>query len=111
MGDLEASKREHSCVERLSTFPEANGPFRIQYAGEISLQAGLALAALPSCPSIPYALLALGSPVLTYLLLTKVSGIPMVEPESAKRHGKNWENYANKVPMLWPWGKTGLWRE
>lgn len=88
------------------------------YAGEITLWAGPSLLALPTVlaaahtsnplstrlPSyFPY-LLAIPC-VFEYFLLTKASGVPLLEESGDKKYGhlKEWREYKEKVPVLFAW--------
>jgi steroid 5-alpha reductase family enzyme len=70
------------------------------YFGEITLWLGIALIALPALAGWQY--LTLISPVFVYLLLTRVSGIPLLEA----RAEKNWSGepeyraYRDRTPVL-----------
>jgi steroid 5-alpha reductase family enzyme len=49
------------------------------------------------------------SPLFTLLLLTKVSGVPMLEASADARWGSRPEyaDYKKRTPVLWPWGRRG----
>jgi len=70
------------------------------YFGEILLWWGIALVALPAIQGWP--LVTLISPVFVYLLLTKVSGIPLLEARGRKRWGQNpeYQAYVADTPAL-----------
>lgn len=72
------------------------------YCGEIVLWAGVALVALPALSG--WAHLTLVSPLFVYLLLTRVSGIPMLEARSRKKWGDDpaYRAYLERTPVLWP---------
>jgi steroid 5-alpha reductase family enzyme len=72
------------------------------YFGEIMLWVGVALIALPVLSGWQY--LTLISPVFVYLLLTRVSGIPMLEARADERWGGNpdYEAYKASTPVLFP---------
>lgn len=59
------------------------------YFGEVMLWFGVALIALPVLQSWSY--IALISPLFVYILITKISGIPMLETKADKRWGDNTE--------------------
>jgi len=48
--------------------------------------------------------LALFSPVLTYFLLTRISGIPLLERKADKKWGEEatYKEYKTKTPVLFP---------
>jgi len=75
------------------------------YFGEILLWTGIALLALPALTGWQMATLI--SPVFVYLLLTKVSGVPLLEKKSDSKWGGHPEYEAYKattpelVPKLW----------
>ena len=47
------------------------------------------------------------SPIFVYLLLTKVSGINMLEPRADKKWGTNeeYQRYKQETPILFPFTK------
>jgi steroid 5-alpha reductase family enzyme len=72
------------------------------YFGEISLWVGIAIIALPVLHGWQW--IALISPVLVTLLLTRVSGIPLLEKKADKKWGgqQDYEDYKKKTPVLIP---------
>jgi steroid 5-alpha reductase family enzyme len=72
------------------------------YFGEITLWVGVALVALPALSSWQYATLV--SPVFVYVLLTRISGIPLLESRAQKRWGDDPEYRAHRArtPLLFP---------
>jgi len=70
------------------------------YFGEITLWVGIALIAFPVLSSWQY--MTLLSPVFVFLLLTRVSGIPMLERRADKRWGgqPDYEDYKATTPVL-----------
>lgn len=70
------------------------------YFGEILLWTGIALMALPQLRGWQY--ITLLSPVFIYLLLTHISGIPMLEEKSDRRWGgqPDYEAYKAHTPVL-----------
>lgn len=70
------------------------------YFGEILLWIGMALIALPILSGWRYVMLI--SPVFVFLLLTKVSGIPLLERRGKKRWGDEpaYQDYLAKTPSL-----------
>ena len=77
------------------------------YAGEITLWLGISLIALPSFSGLLN--LGLISPLFVYWLLSRVSGVPMLEESALKRWGEDprFQEYLNKTPVLFPWSHTG----
>lgn len=78
------------------------------YFGEIVLWTGVAIIAFPILSGWGYATLI--SPVFVYLLLTRVSGVPLLEKSAEERWGgqDDYEEYKRKTPVLVPWlGRTG----
>lgn len=79
------------------------------YLGEVGLWTGVAVLASRSLQSayFPTGTLALAaiSPLLTWLLLTRVSGIPPLEAAGDKKFGNDpgWHEYKKRVPVFWPW--------
>jgi len=72
------------------------------YLGEILLWTGVALAALPAL-SGP-ALATLVSPLFVYVLLTRVSGTPLLEARADAKWGEDpgYRAYKARTPELWP---------
>merc|ERR1719391_411990 len=76
------------------------------YFGEILLWFGLYISASSSFTGLQY--LSVGSPVLVMLLITKLSGIPLLEAAGKKKWGDNSEylRYLAETPVLVPFIKT-----
>ncbi|HEY3311820.1 MAG TPA: DUF1295 domain-containing protein [Anaerolineales bacterium] len=72
------------------------------YFGEIILWVGVALIALPVLQG--WQLVALISPVFVTLLLTRVSGVPLLEKKADKKWGgqEDYEAYKKRTPVLIP---------
>jgi steroid 5-alpha reductase family enzyme len=72
------------------------------YFGEITLWVGVALIALPALTGWQYATLI--SPVFVYVLLTRISGIPLLESRGKKKWGAEPEYvaYRERTPVLFP---------
>lgn len=72
------------------------------YFGEITLWTGMAILALPVLSGSQY--VALISPVFVILLLTRISGIPMLQEAGKKRWGdeKEYLVYLNNTSLLIP---------
>jgi steroid 5-alpha reductase family enzyme len=72
------------------------------YFGEILLWIGVAIIALPVLQGWQW--VALISPVFVTLLLTRVSGIPLLEQKADKKWGgqPDYEDYKKKTPVLIP---------
>jgi len=72
------------------------------YFGEILLWLGVTVIAFPILKGGQY--IALISPIFVYLLLTKVSGVPMLENKADKTWGgqKEYEEYKKNTPVLIP---------
>ncbi len=72
------------------------------YFGEIVLWTGIAIMALPVLSGWRW--ITLISPVFVVLLLTRVSGIPMLEARAEKRWGdeEEYQQYTNRTPVLIP---------
>ena len=72
------------------------------YFGEITLWTGVALVALPALSGSQYVTLI--SPLFVYLLLTRVSGIPMLESSADERWGDDpaYQAYKARTPVLFP---------
>lgn len=72
------------------------------YFGEIMLWLGIALIALPALHG--WQLVTLISPLFVTLLLTRVSGIPILEEDARQRWGEDpaWQRYVAQTPVLFP---------
>lgn len=73
------------------------------YLGEIILWAGVFVCVLPQLQGWQW--VALISPCFVALLLTKVSGVPLLEAHANKRWGQDpsYQAYKKATPVLWPW--------
>jgi steroid 5-alpha reductase family enzyme len=72
------------------------------YFGEIILWVGVAIIALPVL--LGWQWVAMISPIFVTLLLTRVSGVPLLEKKADKKWGgqENYESYKKKTPVLIP---------
>ena len=72
------------------------------YFGEITLWTGITIMCIPVLQGWQW--VALLSPVFVTLLLTRVSGVPMLEGKANKKWGgqKEYENYKANTPVLVP---------
>ncbi len=72
------------------------------YFGEITLWFGMAIIAFPTLQS--WQLLTLVSPLFVTLLITKISGLPMLEAYADKTWGKGkaYQKYKKNTPILIP---------
>ena len=72
------------------------------YFGEIMLWVGVAIIALPILQGWQW--VALISPVFVALLLTRVSGVPLLEAKADKKWGgqADYEDYKKRTPVLIP---------
>jgi steroid 5-alpha reductase family enzyme len=72
------------------------------YFGEIALWTGVAIIALPVLSGWQYATLV--SPIFVYVLLTRVSGIPLLEARAKKNWGEDpeYQAYVDRTPVLVP---------
>lgn len=73
------------------------------YVGEIALWAGIALLAAPALEG--WQMLTLISPVFVYLLLTRISGVPLLERKADQHWGEDpdYLAYKRRTPVLFPW--------
>ena len=72
------------------------------YFGEIIIWIGIALVSVPVYKGLQW--IAIISPVFVILLLTRVSGIPLLEKKADKKWGgqKDYETYKKRTPVLIP---------
>lgn len=72
------------------------------YFGEITLWVGIAIVAIPVLRGWQYA--ALVSPVFVYLLITRVSGVPLLEKKADAKWGgqEAYDEYKRRTPVLVP---------
>jgi len=72
------------------------------YLGEITLWVGIAIIALPVLRGWQFTTLI--SPVFVYLLITRISGIPLLEKKADRTWGgqKDYEAYKRRTPVLVP---------
>ena len=72
------------------------------YFGEIILWLGIVVIALPAVRGWQY--VSLLSPLFVYLLIAKVSGIPILEAQADKKWGreKGYQLYKKRTPVLFP---------
>ncbi|MEX1288318.1 MAG: DUF1295 domain-containing protein, partial [Acidimicrobiia bacterium] len=70
------------------------------YFGEITLWTGIAIAAIPVLSGWRWVVLI--SPIFVYLLITRVSGVPMLEKKADNRWGgqEDYERYKANTPEL-----------
>ena len=73
------------------------------YFGEITLWSGIYVMSLPSLSGIEY--LTIISPIFVYILLTRMSGINMLEKIADERFGhlEEYQEYKIKTPVLIPY--------
>ena len=71
------------------------------YCGEILLWVGVALIALPALSGWSHVTLI--SPLFVYVLLTRISGIPLLESRSDAKWGDDpgYRAYRSRTPLLW----------
>ena len=72
------------------------------YFGEIALWAGIALIAAPALSGWQWVTMV--SPVFVFVLLTRISGIPLLEARGRKRWGSDpeYRTYVERTPALFP---------
>ena len=72
------------------------------YLGEILLWFGIAVICLPNLQGSQY--ISLISPIFVYLLLTRISGINLLEQYADKKWGKSnsYQDYKKRTPILFP---------
>jgi steroid 5-alpha reductase family enzyme len=76
------------------------------YAGEITLWVGLFIACTPLLEGWQW--VGIISPLFIYFLLTRISGIPILEANADKRWGSHlaYQDYKLRTPVLWPMTKA-----
>ncbi|KAG8705578.1 hypothetical protein FRC08_001592 [Ceratobasidium sp. 394] len=80
------------------------------YVGEVGIQTGMWILSTTALSSpllprfTPWA--AAVSPLFTWLLLRKGSGVPPLERAAERKFGSDpaWQKYKNTVPVFFPWG-------
>ena len=74
------------------------------YVGEIVLWLGMAVMAVPVL--VGWQWVALISPLFVYLLLNRVSGVPLLEKRAREKWGEDpaYQAYCEKTPVLFPFG-------
>ncbi|KAH9856506.1 DUF1295-domain-containing protein [Lenzites betulinus] len=83
------------------------------YVGEVGVWTGMWLLSAGSLRASFFPkgawLIAGVSPLLTWFLLARVSGVPPLERSGDKKFGTDprWQEYKRTVPVFWPWSKTG----
>mgnify|MGYP006273567401 CR=1 FL=1 len=72
------------------------------YFGEIVLWCGIALIAAEVLRGWQWVTMI--SPLFVYLLLTRISGVPLLEARARRRWGEDpeYQAYRDRVPVLWP---------
>jgi len=75
------------------------------YFGEITLWIGIAVIAVPVLQGWQWVTLI--SPVFVLLLITRISGVPMLEKKADEKWGgqEDYEEYKKTTPVLIPWPK------
>ncbi|KAJ7880977.1 hypothetical protein B0H14DRAFT_2705653 [Mycena olivaceomarginata] len=75
------------------------------YVGEVGIWTGIWALASASLP-VGSVVATAASPLFTWFLLRKVSGVPPLEKAGDKKFGGDpkWEEYKRNVPVFWPWG-------
>ncbi|KAL5525597.1 hypothetical protein ACEPAG_6933 [Sanghuangporus baumii] len=82
------------------------------YVGEVGLWTGIWALSTMSLQTSYFPkvapVIAAVSPIVTYLLIRKVSGVPPLEKAGDKKFGNDpkWQEYKRTVPVFWPWGPT-----
>ena len=73
------------------------------YFGEILIWVGMAVIAFPTLQGWQYVTLI--SPIFIYFLLTRISGVNLLEDRKDKKWGGNsdYEKYKKEVPVIFPY--------
>jgi steroid 5-alpha reductase family enzyme len=81
------------------------------YCGEIVLWIGVALIAVPVLHGWQW--VSLISPVFVFLLLTRISGVPLLEKRADERWGdqNDYQAYKARTPVLVPRPRTPAFRQ
>ena len=76
------------------------------YVGEIILWVGIAIMAVPVLSGWQWVVLI--SPVFVYLLLTRLSGVPLLEKRAEEKWGEDpaYQAYRSETPVLFPFGRS-----
>ncbi|KAF9468205.1 hypothetical protein BDZ94DRAFT_1247462 [Collybia nuda] len=80
------------------------------YIGEVGIWTGIWALSTASLQTAYFPrgtfMLAAISPLFTWFLLRKVSGVPPLEKSGDKKYGDDpkWQEYKRTVPIFWPWG-------
>ena len=76
------------------------------YFGEILIWVGMAVIAFPTLQGWQYVTLI--SPIFIYFLLTRISGVNLLEDRAEKKWGGNgdYEKYKKEVPVLFPYSNS-----
>lgn len=98
-GRFNADPRNKGKFIRTGVWSRSRHP---NYFGEIVLWIGIAIIALPVLRGWQW--VALISPIFVTLLLTRVSGVPLLEAKADKKWGGqvDYEAYKKKTPVLFP---------
>tara|TARA_B110000263_G_C15292766_1_gene504150 strand:- start:474 stop:1376 length:903 start_codon:yes stop_codon:yes gene_type:complete len=72
------------------------------YVGEIILWVGITIIALPALSGLQY--ISLVSPIFVYILLSRVSGVNLLEVQAEERWGMDikYQEYKKQTPVLFP---------
>ncbi|KAJ7650747.1 hypothetical protein FB45DRAFT_888701 [Roridomyces roridus] len=82
------------------------------YVGEVGIWTGIWALATGTLQTAHFPMgavvLTAASPLLTWFLLRKVSGVPPLEKAGDKKFGGDpkWQEYKQTVPVFWPWGSV-----
>ncbi|KAF8589335.1 DUF1295-domain-containing protein [Ramaria rubella] len=82
------------------------------YVAEVGVWTGIWALSTTALQNSPYPVLgpavAAISPLFTWFLLTKASGVPPLERAGDKKFGDDpdYKTYKKNVPVFWPWGTT-----
>ncbi|MBC8308822.1 MAG: DUF1295 domain-containing protein, partial [Pelagibacterales bacterium] len=76
------------------------------YLGEIMIWFGMAIISIPALTGWQFS--SLISPIFVYILLTRMSGVKMLEEQADKRWNKlsTYKTYKDNTPVLFPFTKS-----
>lgn len=104
--DKEEKKHDEAFIDR-GLWRYSRHP---NYVAEVGIHAGIATLATSAMPNVTLKALAFISPIFTYLLISKLSGVPLLERASDAKLGSDprYQEYKRRTPIFFPWGRAGV---